>query len=94
MDIAVDSQANPQLLQVVVKQNPSDKVLQFVYDKPPCDCHPSFLAIKGNQNGPLFMLKDGRMLTRKLFSTFLDDILSKLQFNQSHLRLWDTHELF
>ena len=47
-----------------------------------------FLAVRGNQDGPLFMLKDGRMLTRQLFSTFLNNILSNVELNQSY---FNTH---
>ena len=40
-----------------------------------------FLAVRGNKPGPLFILKDGRMLTRQLFSKSLDNILDKLHLN-------------
>ena len=95
-DIAVDNQANPQLLRVVIKQSKTDPFRQgasLYLGKTDSSICPvtgilPFLAVRGNQDGPLFMLKDGRMLTRQLFSTFLDNILSKLKLNQSY---FNTH---
>ena len=40
-----------------------------------------FLAVRENQPGALFILKDGRMLIRHLFSKSLDNILDKLHLN-------------
>ena len=92
-DIAVDNQANPQLLRVVIKQSKTDPFRQGAslylgktdsFVCPVTGILP-FLAVRENQDGPLFMLKDGRMLTRQLFSTFLDNILSKFKLNQSYI---------
>ena len=91
-DIAVNNQANPQLLQVVIKQskaNPFRQGASLYLGKTDSSICPvtgilPFLAVRGNQDGPLVMLKDGRMLTRQLFSTFLDNILRKLKLNQSY----------
>ena len=95
-DIAVDNEANPQLLQVTIKQSKTDPFRQGARlslgrtNSPICPVTAvlPFLAVRGNQRGPLFTLKDGRMLTRQLFSTFLNDILGKLQMNQSQ---FNTH---
>ena len=43
-----------------------------------------FLAVRGNQPRPLLILKDGRMLTRQLFRTSLDNILDKLNLMQPY----------
>ena len=95
-DIAVDNQANPQLLQVVIKQSKTDPFRQgaslYLGKTDSSICYVTgilpFLAVRGNQDGPLFMLKDGRMLNRQLFSSFLDDILRELKLNQSY---FNTH---
>ena len=50
-----------------------------------------FLAVRGNQPGPLFILQDGRMLTRQLFSTCLDSILDDLQHNHDHFNTHSFH---
>ena len=79
--VAVDNQANTQPLRVVIKQSKTDPFRQGAslylgktdsFICPVTGILP-FLAVRGNQDGPLFILKDGRMLTRQLFSTFLDD---------------------
>ena len=49
---------------------------------------PPFLAVRGNQPRPLFILKDSRMLTRQLFSKSLDNILDKLHLNYDQ---YNTH---
>ena len=41
-----------------------------------------YLALRGNVPGPLFMLHDGRMLTRQIFNTILDSLLKELHLNQ------------
>lgn len=95
-DIAVDNKANPQLLQVTIKQSKTDPFRQgaslFLGRTHSSICPVTailpYLEVRRNQNGPLFILKDGRMLTRQLFSTFLNDILDELQLNQSQ---FNTH---
>ena len=94
-----DNQTNPRLLQVVIKQSKTDLFRQsasLYLEKTdslicPVTAILPFLAVRGNRDCPLFILKDGQMLTRQLFSSFLDDILSKLQLNQSH---FNTHDFF
>ena len=41
-----------------------------------------YLALRGNALGPLFMLHDGRLLTRQIFSSILDSLLKELHLNQ------------
>ena len=95
-DIAVDNKANPLLLQVTIEQSKTDPFRQGVtlylgrthFPICPVTAVLPYLAVRGNKHGPLFVLKDGRMLTRQLFSSFLQDILGKLQLNESH---FNTH---
>ena len=95
-DIAVDNNTNPQLLRVTIKQSKTDPFRQGATlflgrtHSPICPVTAilPFLAVRGNRHAPLFILKDGRMLTRQLFSAFLNDILGKLQMNHSH---FNTH---
>ena len=99
-DLAIDNKTNPQLLTVKIKQSKTDPFRQGVTlflgrtESPICPITAilPFLAVRGNQPGPLFILKDGRMLTRQLFSKFLDNILDKLhlkcdQYNTHSFRI-------
>ena len=83
-DIAIDVKFNPQLLHVSIKQSKTRSFTVPRTNQLPHLPNISHHSIRGNQHGPLFLLKDGRRLTRQLFSTFLDNILGKLQLNQSH----------
>ena len=47
-----------------------------------------YLAIRGKQLGPLFILADNTMLTRATFTSALKSILSKLDLNA---HLYNTH---
>ena len=88
-DLAIDNKTNPQLLTVKIKQSKTDPFGQGVtlflgrMESPICPITVilPFLAVRGNQPGPLFILKDGIMLTRQLFSKSLDNILDKLHLN-------------
>ena len=82
-DLVVDK-AHPHFLRVTIKQSKTYPFCQGVTLPGknrtlhlPSDHHP---FIRGSQVGPLFVLRDGRMLTRKLFSTFLDNILATPQW--------------
>ena len=66
--VAVDNQANPQPLRVVIKQTKIDPFRQGAslylgktntFICPVTGIFP-FLAVRGNQDGPLFILKDGQ----------------------------------
>ena len=54
----------------------------------PVDVILLYLAVRGNRTGPLFILADERMLTRQLFSTFLDNILDEMHLNRGE---FNTH---
>ena len=50
-----------------------------------------FLAVRGNQPGPLLILKDDRMLTRQLFRTSLDNVVDKLNLNHDQFDIHSFH---
>lgn len=95
-DLAVDSKIKPQLLRVVIKQSKTDPFRQGVTlylgktGSPICpvDSLLPYLAVRGNRPGPLFVLSDGRMLTRQLFSTSLNNILDVLGLDRGQ---YNTH---
>ena len=43
-----------------------------------------YLALRGMQDGPLFITEHGEGLTRQIFSAFLDLLLAELQLNPNH----------
>jgi len=99
-DLAVDKKSDPRLLRVVIKQSKTDPfrlgVTLFLgkTSSPICPVEAllPYIAVRGGKPGPLFILEDGRMLTRQLFSTLLDDILEELhldrgQFNTHSFRI-------
>jgi len=47
-----------------------------------------FVSLRGNTPGPLFVLEDGRYLTRLLFGDFLNNLLDKLYLNKDN---FNTH---
>ena len=50
-----------------------------------------YLALRGYTSGPLFILHDGRMLTRQTFSTILDNLLRELNLNQDNFNTHSFH---
>ena len=86
----------PKLLRVKIKQfktDPFRKGVTLTLGKTgnflcPVEAILPYLAIRGPRPGPLFILSDGRMLTRQLFSTFLDNILVALKLKKDH---FNTH---
>lgn len=95
-DVSVDDKKNPQRLKVVIKQSKTDPFRQGVSvflgrtDSAICPVKAilPYLVVRGCQQGPLFIMKDGRKLTRQLFSTSLDVILEKLHLEGGH---YNTH---
>ena len=47
-----------------------------------------YLLLHGNASGPLFMLKNGRILTRQIFSVTLDSLLEEIHFKKEN---FNTH---
>ena len=96
LNVAVDNKVRPQLLQVTIKQSKTDPFRQGVSlflgktGLPICPVEGilPYLVIRGNQPGPLFIMKDGRKLTRQLFSSSLDTILKELHLKNG---LYNTH---
>ena len=95
-DLAVDNKANPQLLKVIIKQSKTDPFRQGVSlflgrtDSTICPVRAvlPYLVARGNHPGPLFIMRDGKNLTRQLFSTSLDAILQELHLEKGH---YNTH---
>ena len=86
-DVSLDSRDNPHMLKVSIKQSKMDPFRKGVDIylgvtghslSPIRGIHP-YLTLRGSRRGPLFLLKDGRGLTRQLFSTSLDNLLSELK---------------
>ena len=46
-----------------------------------------YLALRGNVSGPLFMLKNGKILTRQMFSVILDGLLEELHFKKENFNI-------
>ena len=88
-DIAIDSTTNPKLITIKIKQSKTDPYRRGVtlylgiMKSPICPVLGilPFMAIRGNRPGPLFILKDSRMLTRQIFSSSLDKIQLQLDSN-------------
>ena len=47
----------------------------------PVDALLPYIVVRGNQESPLFIMADGRRLTRQLFSDSLDNILASLHLD-------------
>ena len=86
-DVSLDSRDNPQMLKVSIKQSKTDPFRKGVniylgatgHSLCPIRGILPYLTLRGSRRGPLFLLEDGRGLTRQLFSTSLDNLLSELK---------------
>ena len=95
-DVSIDNRDFPELLQVRIKQSKTDPFRQGVniyLGKTGNNICPirgivPYLAQRGSCPGPLFVFQDGRMLTRHLFSTAIDGLLTELQIDKT---LYNTH---
>ena len=95
-DVAVDNRAKPRMLKVIIKQSKTDPFRQGVTlclgktdsQLCPVDALLPYMAVRGNQEGPLFIMADGRRLTRQLFSDSLDNILASLRLDSGE---YNTH---
>ena len=82
-DIAVDNRNSPSLIRVTIKQSKTDPFRKGVHiflgrtGKAICPVTAilPYLAIRGNTEGPLFTMKEGRPLTRQVFGSELTRIL-------------------
>ena len=95
-DVAVDNRAKPRMLKVIIKQSKTDPFRQGVTlclgktdsQLCPVDALLPYMAVRGNQEGPLFIMADGRRLTCQLFSDSLDNILASLRLDSGE---YNTH---
>ena len=99
-DLAMDNKLTPRLIRVKIKQSKTDPFRQGVTlflgktGSPICpvDAILPYLAVRDNRPGPLFIFRDGRMLTRQTFGTLLDNVLDQLhlppgEFNTHSFRI-------
>lgn len=85
-DVAVDSRSSPRTIQIKIKQSKTDPFRQGVYiylgktdqDVCPVAAIIPYLAIRSGNPGPLFILEDGRMLTRQIFKSAIDSVLLEI----------------
>ena len=84
-----DSAVTNQLLRIIIKQSKTDPFQQgvslFLEETDtslcPVEAILSYLVIRGNSPGPLYIMQDSRRLTRQLFSDSLNDILKELHLD-------------
>ena len=95
-DVAVNNKSSPTMVHIRIKQSKTDPFRQGVsiyLGKTDSNICPvtailPYLALRGNTSGLLFLLHDGRMLTRQIFSTILDSLLKELHLDQDN---FNTH---
>ena len=95
-NISIDSRDNPQLLKVTIKQSKTDPFLvgvdlylgaSGVTICPVKELLP-YLDLRDHHKGPLFILENGKYLTRQHLCSLLDGLLTKLQIDTSK---YNTH---
>ena len=95
-DVAVDNKSSPTMVRILIKQSKTNPFHQGVHiylgrtGNAICPVRVilSYLAIWGDFSGPLFILQNGRMLTRQIFSDTLDGLLEELHFKKEN---FNTH---
>ena len=95
-DISLDNRHQPQIVHITIKQSKTDPFRQGVTLSLGCTSHEicpvraivPFLGARGNKPGPLFILRNDKMLTREMFGSALDRILTQLHLNKEH---FNTH---
>ena len=79
-DVAVDSLSAPSCLRLRIKASKTDPFRKgcFVGEFPLCAISSllAYLTLRGDASGPLFLLRDGRPLSRALLTSWLRGILS------------------
>ena len=88
-DISIDHRDNPNVLRIHVKQSKTDPFRQGVQiylgatntNVCPILGILPYLALRRTQPGPLFLTENGQGLTRQIFCTALNSVLSELQDN-------------
>ena len=97
--VSVDNRNNPKQLRISIKQSKTDPFRKGVdiflgttsNNVCPIKGILPYLAIRGNQKGPLFVFEDGRSLTQQRFSSALDSLLNQLHINTDH---YNTHSFW
>ena len=95
-DISIDCRDNPQLMKVTLKQSKTDPFrvgVDLYLGATGATICPvrgllPYLALRGHHKGPLFILEDGKYLTRQRLCTLLDSLLIKLRINTQN---YNTH---
>ena len=95
-DITVDNKSSPSMVSIMMKQSKTDLFRQGVYIYLgrtgnaicPVTAILSYLALRRNVSGPLFVLQNGRILTHQIFSDTLDGLLEELHFKKEN---FNTH---
>lgn len=90
-DIAVDNPSDPCMMQVTIKQSKTDpfrKGIDIYIGKTSTDICPvtamlKYLVVRGKKEGPLFIFKDNRFLTRQRLVDELRQALQKAGVDQS-----------
>ena len=91
-DISIDNRVNPCLVRVTIKQSKTDPFHKGMHiylgttDSSVCSMVGvlPYLALRGTQDGPLFITEYGEGLTRQIFSASLDLLLAKLQLSPNY----------
>lgn len=84
-DIAIDSESKPSCLQVRIKASKTDPfrkgcfihIGRGVYPLCALQSMTDYLATRGNSGGPLFLLQDGRPVSRPLLTNWIRQILAR-----------------
>ena len=92
-DVAVDNKSSPTMVHILIKQSKTDPFRQGVYTylgrtgNAICLVKAilSYLALRGDVSGPLFIFHTGRILTCQIFSDTLDGLLDELHFKKENL---------
>ena len=95
-DIRIDNRDSPRLLQVSIKQSKTDPFRRGIQlylgatDSTVCPIKAmlSYLAARGSQAGPLFVTEQGRGITRQMFSSALNTLLTQLKLD---CKSYNTH---
>ena len=90
-DIAVDNSSRPQVVRITIKQSKTDpfrKGVDLFLGRTSADLCPvesllTYLVVRGTKEGPLFIFKDGRPLTRQRLVTALRGALQAMGVEQS-----------
>ena len=90
-DVSVNNPERPTMLKICIKQSKTDpfrKGVDLFLGKTDADICPvrallNYLIMRGRAQGPLFILEDGRFLTRQYFVTAVRGALQRAGVNQS-----------